>query len=127
MGFLFNISHLDQFPDSLTSIGNYAFEYIYGLKRMIFRGAAPTVGNSVFTGIGQTVSGGTQMEFYESHRSSFSGSPWTSYTLVGVPDPALEAFALTSVFDASNSSLSIHSHVNQAVPLPPSRCNIVPA
>jgi hypothetical protein len=60
--------------------------------------------------MGRDVAGGTQIEVYESHRASFSGSPWTDYTFVEVPYPVLEAFALTSVFDPANSSLSIHSH-----------------
>jgi putative transposon-encoded protein len=98
------------FEGEVTSIGSYAFRSTYALERLVFRGSAPTVGSFAFYLMGRDVAGGTQIEVYESHRASFSGSPWTDYTFVGVPDPVLEAFALTSVFDPSNSSLSIHSH-----------------
>jgi putative transposon-encoded protein len=98
------------FEGEVTEIRNSAFSNNFVLERLVFRGSAPTVGSYAFSEMGRDVVGGTQIEVYESHRASFSGSPWTDYTFVEVPYSVLEAFALTSVFDPANSSLSIHSH-----------------
>jgi uncharacterized repeat protein (TIGR03803 family) len=80
-------------PGSVTSIGDYAFEFDYNLPRVNFEGNAPSVGPNVF--FSDALFGGTHTAYY------FPGTTgWGSTVGAGVP--TMELTGITNTANPTN-------------------------
>jgi uncharacterized repeat protein (TIGR03803 family) len=77
-------------PGSVTSIGDYAFQFNYSLPRVFFEGNAPNVGPNVF--FGDTLFGGTQTAYYLAGTTG-----WGSTVGHGVPTKQLNGITISAI------------------------------